>query len=504
MSKSKYNNSPETSGSKSKFSIVYKLNSRLIFRLFAIFLALDIIICIFTSMSIIAYSEQKVASVAEMILKSGMPDDRSADWLQISGLDVKVVEGEPEGYTVPDTFSELLPESTATGTRRFELTNTVDASIFKQLEGLVYKIDFKQNGITYEISVKIGTFIDIFRSAFLALLVIELLILLSRAFKDARLISRTLDPITELTKVAQSLNSVGSQFNPEKMEALAGKIEGINASRLDTRIQINETQDELKNLARAINSMLDRINESYRAQVRFVSDASHELRTPISVIQGYANMLDRWGKNDEKTLLESISAIKDEAANMKDLVEQLLFLARGDNNTITLQIDEFKLSELSMEVIHETKMIDSAHNYEVRLSDITVAADKALIKQALRILIDNAIKYTPSGGNIIVSTVKEGEFAKLSVQDDGIGISPEAIPLIFDRFYRADESRTRATGGSGLGLSIAKWISLRHGGHMEVLSREGIGTKITIVLPAVSNDLILPIKPQEEYPGFKI
>jgi len=494
MSKSEHKNSPEPSGSKSRFSIVYKLNSKLILRLLGIFLALDIIICIFASMSMIVYCEQKAASAAEIILISGMPDDISSDWLQISGLSVKVLEGEPAGFTVPDILSKLFPESTATGTRSFEQTSAVDAPIFKQLEGLVYTVAFDQSGKTYEISVELEAFIHLFRFAFLTLLVIEILILLSRAIKDAHLIRSTLDPISELTKAAQSLNSVGSQFNPEKMEALAGKLEGINASRLDTRIQINETQDELKNLARAINGMLDRINESYRAQVRFVSDASHELRTPISVIQGYANLLDRWGKNDEKTLLESIGAIKDEAANMKDLVEQLLFLARGDNDTITLQFDQFKLSELATEVIHETKMIDSAHNYQVRLSDISVSADKALIKQALRILVDNAIKYTPSGGNIMLVVDREGEFSKLSVQDDGIGISPEAIPLIFDRFYRADESRTRATGGSGLGLSIAKWISLRHGGHMEVLSREGIGTKITIVLPAINNDSILPIE----------
>lgn len=499
MNKSEYKRPPGPSGTKSKFSIVYKLNSKLIFRLFAIFLALDIIICILASMSLIVYCEQKAASVSEMISRSGMPDDSSAKWLQMSGLSVKVIEDEPEGFTVPDFLSSLIPESTAEGNRRIEITNAVDASIFEKLEGLVYKVDINQSGIIYEISVKLGAFIHIFRFAFLTLLAIELLILISRAFKDAHLIRSTLTPISELTKAAQNLNSAGSQFSPEKMDALAGKLEGINASRLDTRIQINETQDELKNLARAINSMLDRINESYRAQIRFVSDASHELRTPISVIQGYANLLDRWGKNDEKTLLESIAAIKDEAAYMKDLVEHLLFLARGDNNTITLQIDQFKLSELVMEVIHETKMIDGAHNYQTRLSEITISADKALIKQALRILVDNAIKYTPSGGNIIVIVAREGEYAKLSVQDDGIGISPEAIPLIFDRFYRADESRTRTTGGSGLGLSIAKWISVRHGGYMEVTSREGIGTKITIVLPAVNDDSILPTETQKDF-----
>ena len=123
--------------------------------------------------------------------------------------------------------------------------------------------------------------------------------------------------------------------------------------------------------------MLDRINESYRSQVRFVSDASHELRTPISVIQGYANLLDRWGKNDEKTLQESIDAIKDETANMKGLVEQLLFLARGDNNTMALQIEHFELSALAVEVLQETQMIDAGMNTLRRLGPFSLTQIKA-------------------------------------------------------------------------------------------------------------------------------
>jgi two-component system, OmpR family, sensor histidine kinase ArlS len=229
--------------------------------------------------------------------------------------------------------------------------------------------------------------------------------------------------------------------------------------------------------------MLDRINESYRSQVRFVSDASHELRTPISVIQGYANLLDRWGKKDEKTLQESIDAIKDETANMSGLVEQLLFLARGDNNTMALQVERFDLSTLADEVLRETQMIDGRHEYDSCVTPVFINADKSLIKQATRILIDNAMKYTLSGKRISISVSDEDGYARLTIQDEGIGIAPEAVPKIFDRFYRADESRARATGGTGLGLSIAKWITERHGGHMEVLSRLDIGTRISIVLP---------------------
>jgi len=288
------------------------------------------------------------------------------------------------------------------------------------------------------------------------------------------------------------LNEVNRQLDNEKIRKLPGILDCIDAGRLDTRIQIDEIQDELKNVAIAINGMLDRINESYAAQARFVSDASHELRTPIAVIQGYANLLDRWGTEDEKTLIESVTAIKDEAENMKDLVEQLLFLARGDSNRINMMVERVELSGLVEEVVNESRLIDDRHVFKINCTRVVVSGDKGLLKQALRILVDNAIKYTDKDGEISISTVEAENSARLSVSDSGIGISPETLPNVFDRFVRADESRTRATGGAGLGLSIAQWIASRHNGHMEILSREGIGTRITLILPLAVDQLEIP------------
>jgi len=473
-----------------RYSIVRKLGSRLFFRLFGIFLSLDIMICILTGVSLFVFSEQSAASAANLLSESATAYIPEYELPDIQGVTVATVAGEPDGFRIIRPFSYLLPKGTQSCLRNAELAATAGASFFRQFDAFRYNIFFENGSYTYKISVELGSFFHFFRYALTLLLVYELLVLISRLSKDRRIVRRTLDPISELAEAANTLNQAESQFDPDKMAALAGKLEGINASRLDTRIQVDETQVELKNLAAAINGMLDRINESYRAQVRFVSDASHELRTPISVIQGYANLLDRWGKKDEKALQESITAIKDEAANMKELVEQLLFLARGDNNTIRLQLEEVNLSELASEVVHETQMIDTAHRFEVRTADISVTADRALLKQALRILVDNAIKYTDAGGSITVSAERENNIASISVTDDGIGISPEIVPQIFDRFYRADESRARATGGAGLGLSIAKWIATRHGGHMEVLSRVGIGTKIMLAIPFSSQPAI--------------
>lgn len=169
---------------------------------------------------------------------------------------------------------------------------------------------------------------------------------------------------------------------------------------------------------------------------------------------------------------------------MKALVEQLLFLARGDNDSVRFDPQLCDLTELAAEVLRETEMLDQTHRFEARwLCAVPVVADEALIKQALRILVDNAVKYTPAGGRIALSAEGRDGLARLTVADEGQGIDRESLPHIFDRFYRTDESRARQTGGTGLGLSIAKWIADRHGGWFEVVSWPGVGTRFTLVLP---------------------
>ena len=262
-------------------------------------------------------------------------------------------------------------------------------------------------------------------------------------------------------------------------------VNNITINALDTRLDVGGSQDELKDLAKTFNSMLDRIQISYEQQNQFVSDASHELRTPIAVIQGYANLLDRWGKNDPLVLEESITSIKTEAENMKDLIEKLLFLARGDKATQKIDKESFSIQELMEEIIKETRLIDPAHKIiNTRNENIMIFADRKLLKEALRSFIDNSIKYTPEGGKINIDYFSHRSQAVITITDTGIGISKEDLPYIFNRFYRADKSRTKQTGGTGLGLSIARWIILQHQGTIEVESQINQGTKITVYLPA--------------------
>ncbi|KGP75096.1 histidine kinase [Desulfosporosinus sp. Tol-M] len=476
-------NKPTNSiGHKIRFSLVTKLNLKLFFRRLGLFLVLDLILCLVSAAGLIMHTEQTVTAAAEMLNQTGLPAPEAQDWLKLTGLSISLPTGEQKGFQLPTPFQPHHSKQTASGVRSIALPDSEGLTFWKQLEGVTYNVTLEDSRGSYRISVNPLETLRIFVELFAVVLILELIMLFGSFFSGARMIRKTLRPIEELAETAQNLTTDGV-FSPEQLEVLAGKLDNINAAKLDTRISVGDTQSELKTLASAINGMLDRINESYRSQVRFVSDASHELRTPISVIQGYANLLDRWGKNDQKTLQESIDAIKDETANMKGLVEQLLFLARGDNNTMALQIERFELSALAIEVLRETQMIDGGHEYDSDVTPVFIMADKSLIKQATRILIDNAMKYSPSGKRITISVSGADSSARLTVQDEGIGIAPEAVPQIFDRFFRADESRARATGGTGLGLSIAKWITERHGGHMEVLSRQDIGTRISIMLP---------------------
>ncbi|MFZ5596002.1 MAG: sensor histidine kinase [Bacillota bacterium] len=268
------------------------------------------------------------------------------------------------------------------------------------------------------------------------------------------------------------------------IKVMTKTVKEISINALDKRLDVSGSKDELKDLAKTFNEMLNRIQKSVEQQNQFVSDASHELRTPIAVVQGYADLLDRWGKDDPRVLGESIEAIKSEGESMRSLVEKLLFLARGDRNAQRVEKTDFALSEVVNEILKETRLIDKSHSIlNDKNEEIVIHADQKLIKEAIRIFMDNSIKFTPAGGTIKLNSYLKNKRAVISIEDSGIGISREALPHIFNRFYRADESRTKASGGTGLGLSIAKWIIDSHGGKIDVWSEINAGTVVRVELP---------------------
>lgn len=266
---------------------------------------------------------------------------------------------------------------------------------------------------------------------------------------------------------------------------IASMAEALSESNLSNRINIAGTKNELKDLASVINRMLDRIERSYNSQKQFVSDASHELRTPIAVIRGYTDMLKRWGKDDPDILEEGITAISQETEGMKDLVESLLFLARHDKKTLMMEISNFNPVDVIHEIIKEETMVHGQYTFvSEQMDDTMVKADRNMIKQVLRILCDNAVKYSPADTDITFSCIKRTDgYCCLSVKDQGQGISQEDLPKIFDRFYRSDKARKSETGGHGLGLSIARIIVVAHNGKINVRSKPGYGTVFSVLLP---------------------
>ena len=310
------------------------------------------------------------------------------------------------------------------------------------------------------------------------LLAIQIIGILCSYMEEERSIRRILAPINEIALKADELSR--RTFSEEKYQQIE---EAISSLRPDEAELLSFGDSDLQGIEAAMNNLLIRMRDSYRQQARFVNDASHELRTPIAVIQGYANMLARWGSRDEKVLNESIEAIRHESDHMKYLVEQLLFLARGDSGKTKLTLEEVQLNDLMEEIYEESLMIDEKHPYRFQKcpEELIVQADAALLKQAVRILADNSAKYTHKGDEILLSLGRTPNGAPyLQVQDTGIGMAEADVAHMFERFYRADEARSYQ--GTGLGLAIAKWIVDKHGGYFEILSRTELGTRVRIVL----------------------
>lgn len=235
------------------------------------------------------------------------------------------------------------------------------------------------------------------------------------------------------------------------------------------------------------NRALIPIRNSMEKQQQFVSDASHELRTPLSVIQAHAELLLRHPDHTIEQDSKHISMVLQETRRLGKLVSGLLTLARSDSNQLELDKRPVHLERIVQDGISKMTMLAEVKDIILRgevESPILLQADEERLHQLLMVLMDNAVKYTPEGGVIRVACHKLSHTVYLEVEDTGIGIPPEHLPHIFDRFYRGDKARTRQEGGTGLGLAIAKWIVERHGGKIRIESKPGVGTRVLVILPA--------------------
>jgi heavy metal sensor kinase len=270
---------------------------------------------------------------------------------------------------------------------------------------------------------------------------------------------QALVPISKVTRAAENI-SVGGD--------------------LSRRIPYNGPEDERGHLISTFNHMLDRLEKLFNSQKRFVSDVSHELRTPLTSIIGNVELAQRFGF--DPTFMH---VIESESQRMARIINDLLMLAQSDVGQLPLMKGVVHLDEMVRQ-IHLDVPSMSDRKVEIRLGPVEplwVEADRERLRQLFYVLIDNAMTYTPEGGSLTISLRQVGNFAELKFADTGIGIPPEDLPHIFERFYRVDKARSREAGGTGLGLSIANWIVEAHGGTIQVKSKMGKGSIFAVYLP---------------------
>ncbi len=265
----------------------------------------------------------------------------------------------------------------------------------------------------------------------------------------------------------------------------------IHSHNLSARLFVPESGDELQRLAETLNQMLSRVEQSLLQMRQFTADASHELRAPMTLIYTSAQFALRRERSPDE-LKEALQKILREAKRCTALINDLLALARSDTAKKPLELVPTDLSAIVTEMVGEIRVLAADKGITVSTNlpaqPIKAALDEISFRRMLLILLDNAIKYTPSGGTVCASAKVEANNAIVAITDTGIGIPPDQLPYVFDRFWRADKVRSRDAGGSGLGLAIAKEIAISHAAELTAESSVGQGTTFTVKLPAVLSE----------------
>ena len=283
-------------------------------------------------------------------------------------------------------------------------------------------------------------------------------------------------PLAVAVAVAGGFMLVRRALDP--VERITAKAEAITQHNLSQRLPVVRSGDELERLSVSLNHMISRLEDAIHGSKQFVADASHELRTPLTVMRGELESLAQDPHLARETR-ETLGSVLEEVERLGEIVESLFALSRLDAGEAHAEWLRFDLAELAATTAEQMSLLATDKNVSVECDStpgVTVEGDRARLKQVIVNLLDNAIKYTPSGGRVRLSVRREDGFAVLDVADNGVGIPAEALPHVFKRFYRVDTSRSRAEGGAGLGLAIVRSICTAHGADVEVISTPGKGS----------------------------
>lgn len=398
----------------------------------------------------------KVNSVGELNVISLPPLDMTSNaFVQVWGMDGKIVSTTPSIGTLTEPLDPINVKSGKTiysdayaGTAHLRVL-TVPLQVGRHTIGVL------QVGASL-------TVVDATRNTLLTIMVsVAVIAVLLAGLGSWILLGRALSPLETITDAVDQIN---------------------RADDLSRRIPyLGQTDNEVGDLVESFNQTLERLESLFTSQQRFLADVSHELRTPLTVIKGNVDLIRRMKVADE----ESLSSIDQEAGRLTRLVGGLLMLAQAESGKLTLNLRPVELDLLLTEVFTEMRVLagSKVHVHLNEIDQVLVNGDRDRLKQVLLNLVSNAIQYTPQGGDVYLSLAKIGDQARVIIRDTGPGIPAEDVPHIFDRFYRAEKSRTRSqTSGFGLGLSIAHWIVEHHGGQIKVESKEGKGTTFAIWL----------------------
>ena len=296
------------------------------------------------------------------------------------------------------------------------------------------------------------------------------------------------------------LASLGGYFLARRslapVAAMGAQAERIGATNLHDRLAVRNPKDELGRLAQTFNDLLDRLDQSFERQRRFISDASHELRTPVSILRGEAEVALSQASRSPEEYRESLAVLQQEAQRLARIVEDLFTLTRADAGEYGLARSDFYLEELIADCVRAARALAQAKNITllaVTSKEMPLRADEDLLRRMILNLLDNAIKYTPAGGNVSVTCSSAPGGYELSVTDSGPGIPAALQSKIFERFFRVDRARSRtgADSGAGLGLSIARWIAEAHWGRIELVRSDAAGSAFKVYIPA-SSEILSP------------
>jgi heavy metal sensor kinase len=327
---------------------------------------------------------------------------------------------------------------------------------------LTANLEVAKREYTVQVATVVNAFYEVLeRLRWLALFVIPVIIL-SSGFGGYWLSSRAMAPIEEITRTARD----------------------INEQSLSRRLPLPVARDELRRLSETLNAMLSRLENAFKRIIQFTSDASHELRTPVAIIRTTAELMQEQ-KRTVAEYEEANAQILAEAERTSNLIEELLTLARADSQAAEMSFSEVSLCDVASEVTSSTAALAESKNISLHAdipdASVIVMGDYNAIRRLMLIFLDNAIKYSAPGTDVLTSVRIQGNSAVIEVKDEGIGITEQDLPHIFDRFYRADKARSREMGGAGLGLSIARWIADSHRAHIEVASTTGKGSTFRAV-----------------------